>query len=449
MATRTFPAGFLWGAATSAYQIEGAWNQDGKGESIWDRYTHQRFKIMNEETGDVACDHYHRLESDVALMKELGLKAYRFSSAWTRVLPEGRGQVNPKGLDFYERLVDLLLAAGIQPVCTLYHWDLPQAIQDQGGWANRETTDWFAEYARVMFESLGDRVQYWATHNEPWVVAFAGHGYGTMAPGLADISLAYQVMHHLLLSHGKTLQVYRQGNHAGQIGIAVDIEDSLPASEREEDLEACQRYAEHYAWLCTEPLFKGHYPLRLMEWLGPIAPHIQQGDMELIRQPVDFLGINYYRGMAVKFDPEGGYLKCKALHITAPMYGFTDMGWGIHPLGLKSVLLKLKENYHNPKVFITENGCATPDTVNRNGAVSDWQRIDYLRAHVAAAHAAIEAGANLQGYFHWSLLDNFEWARGYSKRFGLVYVDFTDLSRIPKDSFHWYRGVIARNGIET
>jgi beta-glucosidase len=447
MTAKIFPAGFLWGAATSAYQIEGAWNEDGKGESIWDRYTHQRFKILNAENGDVACDHYHRLESDVAWMKELGLKAYRFSSAWTRVLPQGRGQVNPKGLDFYKRLVDLLLAAGIQPVCTLYHWDLPQALQDQGGWAKRDTTDWFAEYAQVMFEALGDRVQYWATHNEPWVVAFVGHGYGVMAPGLADISMSYQVMHHLLLSHGKALQVYRQAGYAGQIGIAVDIEDTIPASEKEEDQEACQRYAEHYAWLGAEPLFKGHYPLKLMEWLGPIAPHIQQGDMELIRQRVDFLGVNYYRGIAVNFDPEGGYLKCNAQQITAPMSYFTDMGWGVHPQGLKSVLLKLKENYGNPQIFVTENGCAAPDMVNQNGNVSDWQRIDYLRAHLSAAHAAIEAGVNLQGYFHWSLLDNFEWARGYSKRFGLIYVDFTDLSRIPKDSYTWYQAVIARNGI--
>jgi beta-glucosidase len=448
MVAKIFPAGFLWGAATSAYQIEGAWNEDGKGESTWDRYTHQRFKIMNNETGDVACDHYHQMEGDVALLKDLGVKAYRFSSAWTRVLPEGRVWVNQKGLDFYQRLVDQLLAAGIQPVCTLYHWDLPQALQDQGGWANRDATDWFAEYAQVMFESLGDRVSYWATLNEPWVAAFAGHGYGTMAPGFADISLAYQVIHYLLLSHGKALQVYRQGGYPGQIGIAVDIEDTLPASEREEDLEACQRYAEHYAWLCTEPLFKGQYPQKLMEWLGPIAPQFTAGDMELIKQPLDFLGINYYRGIAVKFDPEGGHLKCKPLQITAPLYGFTDMGWGIHPQGLKSVLLKLKDNYGNPKIIVTENGCAAPDMVNQSGFVNDWQRIDYLRAHLSEAQAAIEAGANLAGYFHWSLLDNFEWARGYSKRFGLIYVDFTDLSRTPKNSYGWYRDVIARNGIE-
>jgi beta-glucosidase len=448
MVAKIFPADFLWGAATSAYQIEGAWNEDGKGESIWDRYTHQRFKIQNAENGDVACDHYQRLEEDVALLKRLGVKAYRFSSAWTRVLPNGHGQVNLKGLDFYRRLVDLLLEAGIQPVCTLYHWDLPQAIQDQDGWANKDTTNWFAEYAQVMFEALSDRVQYWATHNEPWVVAFAGHGYGTMAPGMADISLAYKVIHHILLSHGKALQVFRQGGYAGQIGIAVDIEDTLPASESDEDLQACQRYAEHYAWLCTEPLLKGHYPQMLMDWLGRMAPQTTPEDMQLIHQPLDFLGINYYRGMQVKFDPDGGYLKCNALPVTAPLYGFTEMGWGVHPQGLKSVLLNLKDHYCNPKIFITENGCATPDTVNLDGTVSDWQRVDYLRSHLSAAHAAIAAGANLQGYFHWSLMDNFEWARGYSKRFGLVYIDFSNLERIPKDSFSWYQSVIARNGTE-
>ena len=448
MTVKIFPDNFLWGAATSAYQIEGAWNEDGKGESIWDRFTHQPFKILNADTGDIACDHYHRLEEDVALLKQLGVKAYRFSTAWTRVLPGGQGQVNQKGLDYYQRLVDNLLAAGIQPVCTLYHWDLPQTLQDQGGWTNRDITDWFAEYAQVMFEALGGRVKYWATLNEPWVTAFAGHGYGTMAPGYADISMAYQVIHHLLLSHGKALQVFRQGGYPGQIGIAVDIEDTIPASEREEDLEACHRYAEHYAWICTEPLFKGHYPKKLMEWLGPVAPRVNSGDMELIKQPLDFLGINYYRGIAVKFDPEGGYLKCTPQHLTAPLYGYTETGWGVHPQGLKSILLQIKEKYANPKVFVTENGLANADSFTEVGRVKDWQRIDYLRAHLSAAHEAIEAGANLGGYFHWSLMDNFEWAQGYAKRFGLVYVDFANLTRTPKDSYYWYQSVILRNGIE-
>lgn len=448
MTAKIFPDGFMWGAATSAYQIEGAWNVDGKGESIWDRYAHQKYKITNGDTGDVACDHYHRLEEDVALLKQLGLNAYRFSTAWTRVLPDGYGPVNQKGLDFYQRLVDLLLEAGIQPVCTLYHWDLPQAIQEQGGWGNRETSDWFAEYAQVMFTALGDRVPYWATHNEPWVIAFLGHAYGLMAPGLADTSLAYQVVHHLLLSHGKALQIFRQGKYAGQIGFVIDVEDCLPYSDRDEDLAACQRYAEQRVWLCADPLFKGHYPIELMEWLGPMAPVIRAGDMELIQQPIDFLGINYYRGMKIKFDPSGGDLKCTPLPVTAPLSGYTEMGWGVHPEGLKSVLLQIKEKYANPKIFVTENGLANADILTYDGRVKDWQRIDYLRAHLSAAHGAIEAGSNLEGYFHWSLLDNFEWAQGYAMRFGLVYIDFVNQKRIPKDSFHWYHSVIARNGIE-
>lgn len=447
MTAKIFPENFTWGVATSAYQIEGAWNKDGKGESIWDRFTHQTYKIQNGDHGDIACDHYHLVEDDLTMMRDLGVKAYRFSTAWSRILPGGRGAVNPKGLDFYDRLVDRLTEFGIKPVCTLYHWDLPQALQDQGGWANRDITDWFAEYARVMFDRLGDRVSYWVTHNEPWVVAFLGHGYGLMAPGMADTSLAYQVLHHILLSHGKAMQVFRAGGFPGEIGIAVDIEDTFPASNSEADLEACQRYTDHYAWICTEPVFNGFYPAKLMEWLEQTAPKVIEGDMHLIHQPVDFLGINYYRGMEVKFDADGGILKCQANHITAPMCGYTEMGWGIYPAGLHSVLLKLRDKYDNPKIFVTENGCAGPDSLDENGFVRDWQRVDYLRAHLSAAHDAIQAGANLQGYFHWSLMDNFEWARGYSQRFGLVWIDFPTHKRIPKDSYRWYQSVIARNGI--
>jgi beta-glucosidase len=447
MDAKTFPADFKWGVATSAYQIEGAWNEDGKGESIWDRFSHLPFRVRNGDHGDITCDHYHHMKEDLALMRDLGIRAYRFSTAWSRVLPDGYGQVNRKGLDFYDKLVDQLVEHGIQPVCTLYHWDLPQAIQEQGGWANRDTTDWYAEYARLMFNRLGDRVNFWVTQNEPWVVAFLGHGQGLMAPGLADTSLAYQVVHHLLLSHAKALQVFRTGGFTGEIGIAVDIEDTHPASGGEADIEACQRYTDHYAWICTEPIFKGVYPAKLMEWLGPTAPKVMDGDLNLIHQPLDFLGINYYRGVEVKFDPDGGILKCGIRHLSAPMNGYTDMGWGIYPSGLHSVLLKLKGRYDNPKVFVTENGCAAPDSLDQNGSIRDWQRVDYLRAHLSAAHEAIQEGANLQGYFHWSFMDNFEWAHGYSQRFGLVYIDFSTRKRIPKDSFKWYQAVIARNGL--
>ena len=443
-----FPENFIWGVATAAYQIEGAWNEDGKGESIWDRFSHLPYKVHNGDHGDMACDHYHRMRDDLALMRDLGVKAYRFSTAWSRVLPSGRGQVNSKGLDFYDRLVDRLAEYEIKPVCTLYHWDLPQSLQDQGGWANRETTDWFAEYAQIMYDRLGDRVSHWATHNEPWVVAFLGHGTGLMAPGMADTSLAYQVMHHLLLSHGKALQAYRAGGYPGEIGIVVDIEHTQPASQSDADLEAWERYSNYYPWICTEPIFNGAYPAKLMEWLGPTAPKVKDGDLELIHQPVDFLGVNYYRGVEVRFDAGGGIHKCAVRQLTAPMCGYTNMDWGIYPDGLRSVLCQIRDKYGNPKVFITENGCAAPDVLDTEGRVKDWQRVDYLRSHLSAAHSAIQKGANLGGYFHWSLMDNFEWAQGYSQRFGMVWIDFSNQNRVPKDSFHWYRAVIARNGLE-
>ncbi len=447
MTAAIFPSNFVWGVAASAYQIEGAWNEDGKGESIWDRFAHRPFAIRNGDTGDVACDHYHRMPEDVALMRDLGLRSYRFSIAWSRVLPEGRGRVNPQGLGFYDRLVDALLEAGIAPCACLYHWDLPQAIQDLGGWANRQTADWFAEYAQVMYARLGDRVPRWGTHNEPWVAAFLGHGMGIMAPGLADASLAYTAAHTLLLAHAKAVQAYRAGGQQGEIGVILDVEHAFPASESEADQEACQRYSEHYAGLFADPLFKGHYPEKLMAWLGPMAPKTQPGDLELIAQPIDYLGINYYRGVEVRYGT-GSYLKCDVEHRSEPLWGPNEMGWGVYPGGLTQVLLRFKEQYGNPRLFVTENGVPTPDQPGPDGYVDDRARINYLRAHILAAYDAIQLGANLQGYYVWSLLDNFEWAEGYTPRFGLVRVDFPTGRRIPKRSFGWYRDVIARNGLE-
>ena len=388
------------------------------------------------------------MSEDVALMADLRLKAYRFSISWSRVLPEGRGRVNPPGLDFYERLVDSLLEAGIIPLVTLYHWDLPQAIQEQGGWANRDTIDWFADYAQLVFQTLGDRVTMWATHNEPWVAAFLGHGHGIMAPGLASISLAYQVVHHLLLSHGKAVQAFRSSGYPGEIGIVLDMEDSYPASDKEQDWNAWQRYHQHYAILCSEPIYTGEYPRELMAWLGPMAPKAEPGDMEAIREKIDFLGVNYYRGIRVSFHADGGHLRCKTENLTNPMSGYTEMGWGVYPQGLSAVMRNIKESYGNPKVFITENGCAARDFPDESGYVMDWQRINYHRAHLIAAHEALESGANLAGYFVWSLMDNFEWAHGYTPRFGLVRVEFDTCKRIPKESYYWYQEIIARNGVE-
>jgi beta-glucosidase len=448
MTEQKFPNGFLWGAATAAYQIEGAWNADGKGESIWDRFSHTPYKVQNGDTGDVACDHYHRVPQDIALMQEIGLQAYRFSIAWTRVLPQGRGTINTRGLDFYDRLVDQLLAAKIAPNATLNHWDLPQALQDAGGWVNRDCADWFAEYARIVFERLGDRVAFWATHNEPWVIAFMGYATGEMAPGLADYSKAYQAAHHLLLSHGKTVQLFRHDGYKGKIGIVLNLSYPEAATDTEADRAARQRAYEHQNALFLDPLFKGRYPELLMNWIGIHAPRVQDGDFKVIQQPIDFLGVNSYFNSSISFAHRGGLFKSASAMISAPGWGRTAMDWGVNPPALTRLLLDLKENYGNPKMYITENGCAMPDLPNANGFVADWGRVDYLRAHLRAAHDAIQAGVNLNGYYVWSLLDNFEWAHGYTPRFGIVRVDYATQARILKQSARWYADVIARNGID-
>lgn len=447
MTERQFPEGFLWGAATAAYQIEGAWNEDGKGESIWDRFTHRPYTILNGDTGDVACDHYHRMPEDVTLMKELGLNTYRFSVSWPRVLPEGTGQVNPKGLEFYDRLVDELLAADILPSATLNHWDLPQAIQDRGGWPNRDCADWFAEYAQVVFERLGDRVALWSTHNEPHVIAYAGYASARFAPGIADYSQAYQSIHHLLLAHGKAVQTFRAGGYPGSIGIVIYFGNYLPASESEADRAACQRAYENMSAIFGDPLFKGRYPEALFEWIGPHAPRIEEGDMAVISQPMDFLGVNHYFTVQVAFDHHGGLLKLSERQVSAPHWGYTSMGWGVNPDGIRATLFDLKTRYDNPPMYITENGCAVADAPDTQGFVADWRRVDYLRAHIRAVHQAIQAGVDVRGYYVWSLLDNFEWASGYGPRFGIVRVDYDTLVRTPKQSAHWYSEVIARNGL--
>jgi beta-glucosidase len=447
MTVLRFPDGFVWGAATAAYQIEGAWNEDGKGESVWDRFVHRPYNVLNGDTGDVACDHYHRMPEDVALMEELGLRSYRFSISWTRVLPQGRGMINAKGLDFYDRLVDRLLAADILPNATLNHWDYPQALQDMGGWPNRDSADWFVDYARLMFDRLGDRVPLWATHNEPWVVAFIGYAMGRHAPGICDYSRAYQAAHHLLLSHGKTVQLFRQGGYKGDIGIVLNLEGLVPASEREADRAACQRVHQERWDLILAPLFKGRYPDMLLDWIGPHQPQVQAGDMALINQPIDFLGVNHYMTYAVAHSTDGSLLKATLSHFSAPGWGQTEMGWGIHPNGLTAVLLDVKERYGNSRIYITENGCALPDKPDQTGFVADWGRVNYLRAHLQAAWEAIQAGVNLQGYYVWSLMDNFEWAMGYEPRFGLVRVDYETGRRIPKQSARWYTEVISQNGV--
>ncbi len=442
-----FPEGFLWGAATSAYQIEGAWNEDGKGESIWDRFVRWPGHVLNGDTGDTACDHYHRMEADAALMAALGLPWYSFTISWPRVIPQGRGAPNPKGLDFYDRLVDTLLERGIQPKATLYHWDLPQALQDAGGWPERALTQDFAAYARLVFDRLGDRVKLWATFNEPWVAAFLGYGHGLHAPGLCNAQAAYQSAHHMLLAHALAVQVYRQGNYGGQIGLILNLNHLLPASPRPEDLAATERvYAETHR-IFLDPLVHGRYPEEFYAWLGPHAPRRAADDLARIHGTYDYLGLNHYNTDTVSFDVHGSWLKARLRPYAAPGWGFTTMNWGVNPAGLRAELRDLQENYGNPEVYITENGCALPDQPDADGFVADWARIAFLRAHLREVHAAIQQGARVRGYFVWSLFDNFEWERGYTQRFGLVRIEYNTLKRIPKQSARWYGEVIRRNGI--
>jgi len=443
-----FPENFLWGAAASAYQIEGAWDADGKGRSIWDTFVRLPDRVLNGHTGDVACDHYHRMEADVALMAELGLPWYSFTISWPRVQPQGYGAPNPKGLDFYDRLVDTLLTHGVQPKARLYHWDLPQALQDEGGWPERALTDHFAEYARIVFDRLADRVSIWATFNEPWVAAFLGYGHGIHAPGICNAQAAYQAAHHMLLAHAKAVQVFREGNYQGEIGLILNLNHLLPASDRPEDVAAAGRvYAETHS-IFLDPLIHGSYPEAFYDWLGPHAPQRAADDLARIHGTVDYLGINHYNTDTVAYDVFGGWLKARLTPYSAPGWGFTTMGWGINPYGLRAELRDLQTRYSNPKLYITENGCALPDQPYENGFVTDSERIAFLRAHLCQVHAAIQEGANVRGYFVWSIFDNFEWERGYSQRFGIVRVDFNTLERIPKQSAFWYRRVIKRNGLE-
>lgn len=441
---RPFPKEFLWGAATSAYQIEGAVQEDGRGESIWDRFCRLPGRIQNGDTGDVACDHYHRWREDVGLMQELHLRAYRFSVAWPRILPTGRGRPNTKGLDFYERLVDALLAAGIVPVVTLYHWDLPQALQSRGGWANRDTAYYFTDYADAVSRRLGDRVSIWITHNEPWVVAWLGHVLGEHAPGEQDLATGLQVAHHLLLSHGLAVPILRENVGAAQIGIALNMGPSDPATDLEADIEAAQRHERtHTAWF-LDPLYGRGYPEDLLDWFGEARPQVPEEDLELIAGSVDFIGLNYYTRHVVRHDPDGGPLQVRDEEVSDAEY--TEMGWEVYPEGLYRMLRMLHAEYPVSTIYVTENGAAFPDRLE-NDRVHDPRRITFLHAHLLQVHHALEEGIPVRGYFVWSLMDNFEWTHGYSKRFGLCYVDYKTLERIPKDSAFWYRDVIAANGV--
>jgi len=443
-----FPKDFTWGVATSSYQIEGAVNEDGRTPSIWDTFSKTEGKTYQGHTGDVACDHYHRYKEDVEIMKEIGVKAYRFSIAWPRIFPE-EGKYNPKGMDFYKRLVDELLKRDIMPVATIYHWDLPQwAYEKNGGWLNRESVKWYVEYASKLFEKLGDVIPLWITHNEPWCSSILSYGIGEHAPGHKDWREALIAAHHISLSHGEAVKVFRDMNLKGaQIGITLNLTPAYPASEKEEDKLAAQ-YADGFAnrWF-LDPIFKGNYPEDMMELYSKIIGEfdfIKGGDLETISVPIDFLGVNYYTRSIVKYN-EDSMLKAE----NVPGLGKrTEMGWEISPEPLYDLLKRIDREYTKLPMYITENGAAFKDEVTEDGRVHDYERIEYIKEHLKAIARFIEEGGNLKGYFVWSLLDNFEWAHGYSKRFGIVYVDYETQKRILKDSAWWYKEVIQKNSIE-
>ena len=439
-----FPDGFLWGAATSAYQIEGSPLADGAGPSIWQRFSHSPGLVRNGENGDVACDHYRRYEDDVRLMRELGLNAYRFSVSWSRVLPEGKGRVNERGLDFYRRLVDALLENGIRPNVTLFHWDLPAALDDRGGWLNPDIADWFADYASVMFQALDDRVEMWATLNEPWVVTDGGYLHGALAPGHKNLFEAPISAHNLLRAHASAVQAYRAaGKH--RIGIVVNIEPKDPATNLPEDLAAVARADAYMNRQFLDPVIHGRYPEELREVFGEAWPDFPQADLDHIRQPVDFLGINYYTRAVTCNDPT--CVPVRAGRVRQPRHAYTETDWEVYPPGLTNTLVWVKENYGDLPLYVTENGSAFYDPPSVDGdELSDPLRVDYLRRHLLAAHDAMNKGVDLRGYFAWSLLDNFEWSLGYSKRFGIVHVDFETQRRTPKASARLYSEVIRTRG---
>jgi beta-glucosidase len=434
---------FVWGVGTSAYQIEGAWDTDGKGPSIWDTMAHTAEMV---ETGDVACDHYHRLEQDLDLLAEIGVDAYHFSIAWTRVLPSGTGKPNEAGLAFYDRLVDGLLERGIEPWLTLYHWDLPQALQDRGGWADRASVDWFTEYATLVANRLGDRVKNWMTINEPWVIAVVGHLEGLFAPGVRDWPTTLAAAHHLLMAHGSATRAIREVAPGANVGLSLDCRPAYPASESAADLAATRHFDGFRNRWFFDPVFGKGYPndmVEIYQSAGRLGDQlIQAGDEDLIATPIDFCGINYYTSVRIsagteeRDDPEG------PMGVDPP-HGYTEMGWLIDPDALQQFLIRVHEEWSPKSIVVTENGASFSDGPGPDGAVRDEQRIDYLEGHINATLRARELGAPVDGYFVWSFLDNLEWRAGYTQRFGLVWVDHDTQQRILKDSALWYRDRIG------
>jgi len=441
----TFPQGFLWGAATAAYQIEGAVAEDGRGPSIWDTFSHQPGAVLCGDTGDIACDHYHRWESDLDLLVDLGVGSYRFSISWSRIFPTGSGAINEAGLDFYDKLVDGLVARGIKPMVTLYHWDLPQALQDVGGWVNRDTTDRFVEYARAVHARLGDRVTHWLTFNEPYCTAFVGNLEGRHAPGIKDESTAITVLHHLLLAHGKAVAALRADGVVGQVGITCNLTSPHPATDTAADTAAWRRLDLYENRLFLDPLFHGRYPEDARAYYEGISDFsfVHAGDLEKIAQPIDYFGINYYERHLVEADPGDPVRGWRRVMDAHP----TTVGIGVHPEGLREILQRVSSEYTTLPLIITETGISLHDYANPEGDIHDAERIDFYEGHMRAAHDAIENGVNLIGFYPWSLMDNFEWAWGYAYRFGMYYVDYATQARTPKDSARWFAQVTRANGI--
>ena len=435
-----FPDDFLWGAATSSYQIEGAALDYGRGECIWTRFANTPGKVVNGDSGAVACDHYHRYPEDVQLMQSLNLQAYRFSVSWPRVIPRGIGAINPAGLDFYDRLVDTLIDANITPYLTLYHWDLPQALQDQGGWANPESVSWFADYTDLITRRLGDRVKHWITMNEPWVIAYMGHLDGVHAPGIKDLKTTLRVAHHVLLAHGAAMPVIRQNVPDAVAGITLDFTPAFPISDSAEDAQAAV-YAngQKTRWF-GDAVLKGKYPSDMVELLRDPLDGLDLDAIVTAAAPIDFLGINYYTRQMVKYDA-GNPFKFAATGDGERER--SDIGWEVVPEVLYDFLVKFNTDYDLPPLYITENGAAYHDPTPENGVVDDPGRLAYLKAHLEAISKAIDAGVPMKGYFVWSLLDNFEWAYGYEMRFGIVHIDFETLARTPKNSALFYRDLIT------
>lgn len=429
---------FIWGVATSSFQIEGATHEGGRGPSIWDTFCKVPGKVANGDTGDVACDHYHRYNEDLDLMKWMGVDAYRFSVAWSRVLPNGVGAINNAGLDFYDRIVDGALERGIQPWLTMYHWDLPQALQDRGGWNNREIVGWFEKYADVLTSRLGDRVKDWMTLNEPLCSAWIGHLYGDMAPGIKDLQTALNASHHLLMSHGIASQITRSNVKDAKVGIVINVTPAVPATDSEDDHRAAT-LADGFdnRWFLN-PVFGQPYPADVIEALGK-SPQIAAGDMALINQPMDFLGVNFYFRQTISSNPQGSSLPIK--NIRRDNVKRTAMDWEVHAPAFEEILTRIHRDYRPREIYITENGSAWNDVMVA-GEIDDQERISYLQSHLEAMFAAEKLGAPICGYFAWSFMDNFEWAYGYDKRFGLVYVDYNSQKRTPKKSAHFYRNLL-------